>query len=59
MFAGAHRWSPDRMMMFSTTRFLTSSSIQLYCRTASAVPWNHSLSFGVCVAASTCTRGRT
>ena len=44
--------------MFSTTRFLTSSSIQLYCLTASAVPWNHSLSFGVCVAASTCAAGR-
>ena len=27
-----------------TARFLMSSNIQLYCLTASAVPWNHSLS---------------
>ena len=42
-------------MMSCTTRFLMSSKSQVYCRTASAVPWNHSLSVGVCVAASTCT----
>ena len=27
-----------------TALFLMSSNIQLYCLTASAVPWNHSLS---------------
>ena len=36
--------------------FLMSSKSQAYCRTASAVPWNHSLSVGVCVAASTSTK---
>lgn len=42
--------------MSCTTRFLMSSNSQVYWRTASAVPWNHSLSVGVCVAASTCSR---
>lgn len=32
------------MTMSWTARFLMSSNIQLYCLTASAVPWNHSLS---------------
>ena len=44
------------MMMSSTTRFLMSSKSHVYWRTASAVPWNHSLSVGVCVAASTWAR---
>ena len=51
-----HKWSPERMMMSSTTLFLMSSKSQAYCLTASAVPWNHSLSVGVCVAASTSTK---
>jgi len=52
---GAHRWSPERMTMSWMERFFMSSNSQAYCRTASAVPWNHSLSVGVCVAASTST----
>jgi len=39
----------------STARFFTSCSIHLYWRTASAVPWNHTFSVGVCVADSTST----
>ena len=45
--------------MSCTTRFLMSSNSQVYWRTASAVPWNHSLSVGVCVAASTCSRNES
>ena len=35
---------------------LVSENSHAYCLTASAVPWNHSLSVGVCVAASTSTK---
>jgi hypothetical protein len=42
--------------MSSTFRFLMSSNSQQYCLTASAVPWNHSFSVGVCVAARTSTK---
>jgi hypothetical protein len=44
------------MTTSSTARFLTSANSQAYWRTASAVPWNHSLSVGVCVAARTSTK---
>ena len=44
--------------MSCTSLFLMSSNSQLYWRTASAVPWNHSLPPrpGVRVAASTSTK---
>ena len=31
-----------------------SSNSHMYCRTASAVPWNHALLTGLWLAASTC-----
>ena len=37
-------------------RTVVSENSHAYCLTASAVPWNHSLSVGVCVAASTSTK---
>ena len=47
--------TPDKMTTSSTSLFLTSANSQEYWRTASAVPWNHSVPPvpGVCVAAST------
>lgn len=56
MLIRAHRWSPDKIIRSRTGLFLMSSNSQAYCRTASAVPWNHSLSVGVCVAARTSTK---
>jgi hypothetical protein len=52
----AQAGAPDRMTTSSTSLFLTSANSQEYWRTASAVPWNHSVPPvpGVCVAASTC-----
>lgn len=47
---------PDRMTTCSMSLFFTSANSHEYCRTASAVPWNHSVPPvpGVCDAASTC-----
>ncbi len=48
--------APDRMTTCSTSLFFTSAKSHEYWRTASAVPWNHSVPPvpGVCVAARTC-----
>ena len=47
--------APERMTTWSMSLFLTSAKSHEYCRTASAVPWNHSVPPvpGVCDAAST------
>ena len=42
----------------STPSLIASSKSQMYWRTASAVPWNHSGFVGLCWAASTSTKPR-
>ena len=50
-----YKWSPDKITMSSTSLFFTSVYTHEYCLTASAVPLNQSVEFGVCVAAKTST----
>lgn len=48
--------APARMRKSSMPSRTASSNSHMYCRTASAVPWNHALLTGLWLAASTCRR---
>ena len=47
---------PARMRKSSMPSRTASSNSHMYCRTASAVPWNQALLTGLWLAASTCRR---
>ena len=51
------RGVPARMRKSSTPSRMEFSNSHRYCRTASAVPWNHFFCTGLWLAASTCTGG--